>query len=291
MAITAAMVKELRERTGLGMMDCKKALTEAGGDMDKAIEDLRKSSALKAAKKAGRTAAEGLLGMRVADDGSKGTLVEVNIETDFAAKNEKFIAYVDSVLNAAFEAGSSDAAALLEGPLGDDRQALVQEIGENITVRRVVTLASAAGGVGGYLHSDCRKGALVQLDGSAPELARDVAMHITGIDPAPMVVQGSDLPEALVAKEREVFEAQAAESGKPAEIVAKMVEGRVRKFLAEVSLLDQPFVKDPNQKVSALLKAGGVGCETFARYLVGDGIEVEKADFASEVAAQVEASK
>ncbi len=291
MAITAAMVKELRERTGLGMMDCKKALTAADGDMDKAIEDLRKSSALKAAKKAGRTAAEGLLGLKVAADGSKGTLVEINIETDFAAKNEKFIAYVDSVLEAAFEAGSSDAQALLDGPLGDQRETLVQEIGENITVRRAVTLSSDQGGVAGYLHSDRRKGALVALSDAAPELGRDVAMHITGIDPAPLVVQGSDLPEEVVAKEREVFEAQAAESGKPPEIVAKMVDGRVRKFLAEISLIDQPFVKDPNQKIGGLLKAAGVSCSAFSRYLVGDGIEVEKADFASEVAAQIEASK
>lgn len=291
MAITAAMVKELRERTGLGMMDCKKALTEAGGDMEQAIEDLRKSSALKAAKKAGRTAAEGLLGMRIADDGSQGTLVEVNIETDFAAKNEKFIGFVGEVLDAAFAAASDDVEALLAGPLGDIRQTLVQEIGENITVRRASSLRGEAGEISGYLHSDRRKGALVTVTAGSAELGRDIAMHITGIDPAPMVVRGSDVPEDIVAKERAVFEAQAADSGKPAEIVAKMVEGRVRKFLAEVSLLDQPFVKDPNQKISGLLKAAGADCTAFVRYSVGDGIEVEKADFASEVAAQIEASK
>lgn len=291
MAITAAMVKELRERTGLGMMDCKKALTAADGDMERAIDDLRKSSALKAAKKAGRTAAEGLLGMKLADDGAQGTLVEVNIETDFAAKNEDFIAFVDEVLLAAFEAGHDDVAKLLQGPLGAKREALVQGIGENITVRRIASLTGAPGSVSGYLHSDNRKGALVALTTPADELGRDIAMHITGIDPAPLVVRGSEVPEATVAAERAVFVAQAAESGKPPEIVEKMVEGRVKKFLAEVSLLDQPFVKDPNQKVGGLLKAAGSDCQAFLRYVVGDGIAKDETDFASEVAAQIEASK
>jgi elongation factor Ts len=289
MAITAAMVKELRERTGLGMMDCKKALTEADGDMEKAIEELRKSSALKAAKKAGRTTADGLLGIRVADDGSKGTVVEVNIETDFAAKNEKFIAYVDEVLNAFFDAGSDDVAAIMAGDLESKREALVQEIGENITVRRARTLETADGFVTSYVHVDNRKAVLVELDKEDEALGRDLAMHITAINP--MVVTSAEVPADVLDKEREIYASQAAESGKPADIVEKMVEGRVRKFLAEVSLVDQPFVKDGNLKVSQLLKDKGNACRRFVRFEVGEGIEVAEQDFAAEVAAQVRGSE
>ncbi len=287
MAITAAQVKELRERTGLGMMDCKKALQEADGDLDLAIDTLRKSSALKAAKKAGRTTAEGLLGVQVSDDGRKGAMVEVNIETDFAAKNEKFIAFVAEVLAATLAAESDDVDAILAQGLGAKRETLVQEIGENITVRRAAFVASASGQIQSYLHSDKRKGALVELSGDGGELGRDIAMHITGSDPAPLVVKGEELDPALVAKEREIFTSQAADSGKPPEIVEKMIEGRVRKYLAEVSLLDQPFVKDSNSKVGALLKDKGLECLGFVRFVVGDGIEVDTTDFASEVAAQV----
>ena len=286
MAITSAMVKELRERTGLGMMDCKKALEAAGGDMEKAIEDLRKSSALKAAKKAGRTTAEGLLGLKLADDGTRGAMIEINIETDFAAKNEKFLAFLGKALDEVFASGA-DIEALNAGPLGDERQALVQEIGENITLRRASVLESSNGGVGGYLHTDKKKGALVLLSGPQAEIARDIAMHITGVDPAPQVVNPDQVPEAVVAKERDVFVSQAAESGKPPEIVEKMVEGRVRKFLAEISLVNQPFVKDPNQTVGALLKGASVSCDGFDRFVVGEGIDVEQTDFAAEVAAQL----
>jgi elongation factor Ts len=286
MAITAAMVKELRERTGLGMMDCKKALTEADGDMEAAIEALRKSSALKAAKKSGRTTADGLLGIKVSEDGKKGTVVEVNIETDFAAKNEKFIAYVDEVLNAAYEAAANDVASIMAGDLDAKREALVQEIGENITVRRAASLETADGYVTSYVHSDNRKAVLVELDKADEELGRDLAMHITAINP--MVVTSAEVPEDVLAKEREIYSSQAAESGKPADIVEKMVEGRVRKFLAEVSLVDQPFVKDGNVKVSQLLKDKGNACRRFVRFEVGEGIEVEEQDFAAEVAAQVQ---
>lgn len=289
MAITAAMVKELRERTGLGMMDCKKALTEADGDMELAIEELRKSSALKAAKKSGRTTADGLLGIRVADDGSKGTLVEVNIETDFAAKNEKFIAYVDEVLNAFFEAGTDDVAAVMAGDLESKREALVQEIGENITVRRAASFETADGFITSYKHVDNRKAVLVELDKEDEDLGRDLAMHITAINP--MVVTSAEVPQDVLAKEREIYSSQAAESGKPADIVEKMVEGRVRKFLAEVSLVDQPFVKDGNVKVSQLLKDKGNACRRFVRFEVGEGIEVEAQDFAAEVAAQVKGAE
>lgn len=285
MTITAAMVKELRERTGLGMMDCKKALQEADGDMELAIEELRKHSALKAAKKSGRTAADGLLGIKVADDGSRGALVEVNIETDFAAKNEKFVKFVETVLDRVYETGITDVAKLLEGDLGSQRETLVQEIGENVSVRRAEFFASESGFITSYLHSDKRKGALVELDKADEELGRDIAMHVTAINP--MVVNSADVPADVLDKEREIYTAQAADSGKPADIVEKMVEGRVRKFLAEVSLVDQAFVKDANSKVGQLLKDRSNACRRFVRFEVGEGIEVAQTDFAAEVAAQV----
>lgn len=288
MAITAAMVKELRERTGLGMMDCKKALEESAGDMEQAIEELRKKSALKAAKKAGRTTADGLLGIKVAEDAGKGAMVEVNIETDFAAKNEKFVAFVAEVLDAVFDSGETDVQKLLEGSLGSRRETLVQEIGENITVRRAVYLATTDGRIDSYLHGDNRKGALVELSGGDADLGRDIAMHVTAINP--MVVTGDQVPADVLAKEREIYVSQAAESGKPADIVEKMVEGRVRKFLAEVSLVDQAFVKQPDVKVGKLLKDAGAQCRAIARFEVGEGIEVEESDFAAEVAAQVKGS-
>ena len=289
MAITASMVKELRERTGLGMMECKKALEETDGNMDLAIEELRKKSALKAAKKAGRTTADGLLAVRVADDGKRAALVEVNIETDFAAKNEKFISFVGDVLAEVFSTRVTDVSALLGGALGAQRELLVQEIGENISVRRAACFESSDGVIGTYLHGDNRKGALVELSAGDAGLGRDVAMHVTAI--SPMVVRGQDVPADVLDKEREIYTAQAAESGKPADIVAKMVEGRVRKYLAEVSLLDQPFVKDPNVTVAKLLSGANATCLRFVRFEVGEGIEVEKADFAAEVAAQVQASR
>ena len=283
MAITAAMVKELRERTGLGMMDCKKALTATDGDLDAAIEQLRKDGALKAAKKSGRTAAEGLLGHKVADDGSCGVLVEVNIETDFAARNEKFIEWIDRVTGIAFEQKSEDVAALLAGGLEDERATLVQEIGENVSLRRIAIVEGD--NVGVYVHSDRRKAALVGLEGGNVELARDLAMHVVAI--GPKVVSPGDLDQAEVDKEREIYEAQAAESGKPPEIVTKMVEGRLNKYKAEVSLTEQPFVKDGDVKVKKLLADASAKCTMFTRFEVGEGIEKEETDFAAEVAAQV----
>ncbi len=289
-AVTASMVKELRERTGLGMMDCKKALTEADGDMERAIEDLRKRSALKAAKKADRTAAEGLLGVRVADDGSRGSIVEVNIETDFAAKNDKFIAFVDQVADAALAAGAVSVDQLMTGELEDTRSKLVQEIGENISVRRVATLDAPEGArVYEYTHTDQRKAALVVVSGGDAELARGVAMHVTAQNP--MVLRGSDVPADVQAKEREIYTAQAADSGKPPEIVEKMVEGRMRKFLSESSLLEQPYVRDPDQKVGKMLSSAGAECHGFVRFEVGEGIERAAADFAAEVAEQVQKAK
>ena len=279
------MVKELRERTGLGMMDCKRALTEAGGDMEKAIEELRKKSALKAAKKAGRTTANGLLGIHVAEDGTRGAIVEINIETDFAAKNEKFIAFVAKVTEQLFESADGDLTALAAGDLNAERETLVQEIGENITIRRGEVVESAAGGISQYMHGDQRRGALVNLAEANAELGRDIAMHVVAINP--MVVRSEDVAPEVLAKEREIFTSQAAESGKPEDIVVKMVEGRVKKFLAEVSLLDQPFVKDGDIKVGKLVADAATEVVSFVRYEVGEGIEVEATDFAAEVAAQV----
>ncbi len=286
MQITASMVKELRERTGLGMMDCKKALEETDGDMEQAIEQLRKSSALKAAKKAGRTTADGLLGIKVADDGSRGALVEVNIETDFAAKNEKFIAFVDNVVERVFDSADGNLETILAAGLDEERERLVQEIGENISVRRAVLLLSDGGGITSYLHGDNKKASLVNLSKGDASLGRDIAMHVTAINP--MVVKSEDVPADVLDKEREIYTSQAADSGKPPEIVEKMVEGRVRKYLAEVSLVDQPFVKDPNEKVGKLLSASDNDVVEFVRFEVGEGIEVEEEDFAAEVKAQLE---
>ena len=283
--VTAALVKALRDRTGLGMMDCKKALLEADGDLDRAIDELRKKSALKAAAKADRTAAEGLLAIVTTPDGKRASIVEVNIETDFAARNAKFIAFVDEVATATLNAAANDVEAVLSGGLGACREALVQEIGENIAVRRVTTFETADGTIASYLHTDRRKGALVELSGSGDlaTLGRDIAMHVTAS--APRVVNPEDLDPAFVAKEREILTAQAIDSGKPPEIAEKMVAGRLRKTLAELSLTEQPFVKEPKTKVGALLTTAGAACRRIARYEVGEGIEKPAEDFAAEVAA------
>ncbi len=287
--VTAALVKALRDRTGLGMMDCKKALTAAEGDLERAIDELRKKSALKAAAKASRTAAEGLLAIVATPDGKRATIAEVNIETDFAARNEKFIAFVDAVATAALDAAANDADALLAGDLGARRQALVQEIGENIAVRRVTTFETTDGAIASYLHTDRRKGALVELTGGGDlaDLGRDIAMHVTAS--APRVVNPEDLDQAFVAKERDILTAQAIESGKPPEIAEKMVAGRLRKTLAELSLTEQPFVKEPKTKVGALLSDAGAVCRRIARYEVGEGIDKPAEDFAAEVAATASA--
>ena len=285
MAVSAAMVKELRERTGLGMMECKKALNEANGDIELAIEELRKSSGMKAAKKAGRTAADGVVATKVAEDGSYAVVVEVNSETDFVARDEGFLSFVDLVANKAFAEKQDDVAALLAGELEVAREALVQKIGENISVRRIQVLSAEAGVVDSYVHSNNRIAVLVALKGGDAELARDVAMHVAAVNPR--VAKQSDMPEEEVAKEREIFTAQAQESGKPAEIIEKMIEGRIRKFLSENALVDQAFVKDPEQTVGKLLKNAGADIQTYIRFEVGEGIEKEEVDFAAEVAAQL----
>ncbi len=284
-AVTASMVKELRERTGLGMMECKKALVEADGSIDVAIEELRKSSGMKAAKKAGRTAADGIAAVKVAEDGSYGVLVEVNSETDFVARDDNFMAFVGKVVDKAFESKQSDVAELMAGELESAREALVQKIGENISVRRVSVVAADGGAVGSYVHSNNRIGVLVALKGGDVEVARDVAMHVAAVNPS--VAKPEDMPAEQIEKEREIYTAQAQDSGKPAEIIEKMIEGRIRKFLAENSLTEQAFVKDPDTTVGKLLKGAGAEILGFVRFEVGEGIEKEEVDFAAEVAAQL----
>lgn len=279
--ISASLVKELRERTGLGMMECKKALVEANGDIDAAIEELRKSSGMKAAKKAGRTAADGVVAIKTG--AGFGVAVEVNSETDFVARDESFLTFVNTVVEKAFATRQDDVAALMDGELELAREALVQKIGENISVRRIAIVEAPV--VGAYVHGNNRIAVLTALSAGDDELAKDVAMHVAAVNP--QVVRPEDMPAELVAKEKDIYTAQAAESGKPAEIVEKMVSGRVSKYLAENSLLEQAFVKDPDIKVGKLVKNAGAEVQTFVRFEVGEGIEVEKVDFAAEVAAQV----
>ena len=283
--MSAALVKELRERTGLGLLECKKALSEADGDIDAAIEALRKSSGMKAAKKAGRTAADVVVAIQTADDGSFAAMVEVNSETDFVARDENFLGFVQSVVGKAFGERIADVETLAAGDTEDARQALVQKIGENISVRRVVTHEASDGVVGGYVHGNNRIAVLVSLKGGSDELARDVAMHVAAVNP--QVVSPDDMPAEQVAKEREIYAAQAQDSGKPPEIVEKMIDGRIRKFLSENSLTEQAFVKDPDMTVGKLVSAAGAEVLGFTRFEVGEGIEVEKVDFAAEVAAQL----
>ena len=279
-AVTAAMVKELRERTGLGMMDCKKALVETEGDMDQAIDNLRKSSGMKAAKKAGRIAADGLI--QIMTESDKGIMVEVNCETDFAAKDANFIAFAQSVPAALFESEDLDVAGLMASGMEATREALVQKIGENCSVRRA---ARYQGQVASYLHTNGKIGVLVNFEGGDENLGKDLAMHIAAANP--QVVSPENAGADVLEKEREIYTAPAAESGKPPEIVAKMVEGRIKKYLAEISLTEQAFVKDTDQKISALLKQHEAKVLDFSRFEVGEGIEKEEVDFAAEVAQQL----
>ena len=282
--ISAALVKELRDRTDLGMMDCKRALEESDGDIEIAIENLRKSSGMKAAEKAGRIAADGLVGVSVTE--TRSVLVEVNCETDFAARDENFVAFVERVVSLIADAGNNDIQALLDNGLEAEREALVQKIGENVSVRRAEVLDGAASS---YIHNG-KIGVLVQLSEANDDLGKDVAMHVAAADPQPRYVSSDDVPEEVIKKEKEIFVAQAAESGKPPEIVEKMVGGRVKKFLAEISLVDQPFIKNPDQKVGALLKEQGGSVTRFVRFQVGEGIEKEEIDFADEVKNQLKDS-
>lgn len=287
--ITAALVKELRERTGLGMMECKKALVAAAGDIEKAIDELRKSGAVKSAKAAGRVAADGVVAAKVATDGKFGVMIEVNSETDFVARDDNFKAFVADTLEKAFTGKITDVAKLAEIQEAA-RQALVLKIGENITIRRIAAVEGDV--VGAYVHSNSRIAALVALQGGGnAEVAKDIAMHVTASNPA--VLSPEDISEELVAKEKEVFLALNKEKieGKPADVVEKMVAGRIQKFLGEASLVGQVFVKDDSVKVGEYAKKAGAQIISFVRFGVGEGIEKAEVDFASEVAAQVAASK
>nr|WP_288498863.1 translation elongation factor Ts [uncultured Pseudomonas sp.] len=283
--ITAALVKELRERTGQGMMECKKALVAAGGDIEKAIDDMRASGAIKAAKKAGNIAAEGSIAVRV--EGNRGLIIEVNSQTDFLALQEDFKAFVKESLDEAFEKNLTEAAPLIASR-ESAREALVAKCGENVNIRRLTAVSGDT--VGAYLHGH-RIGVLVVLKGGNDELAKHVAMHVAASNPA--VVSPDQVSEELVAKEKEIFLQLNAEkiAGKPENIVENMVKGRIAKFLAEASLVEQAFIMDPEVKVGDLVKKAGAEVVSFVRYEVGEGIEKAETDFAAEVAAQVAASK
>ncbi|RUO50967.1 translation elongation factor Ts [Pseudidiomarina aquimaris] len=290
MAITAALVKELRERTGAGMMDCKKALEETNGDIEAAIENMRKSGQAKAAKKAGRVAAEGVILTKT--EGNVGTLVELNCETDFVARDENFLSFGDKVINAAFANKETDveklkATAIDGGTVEEVRETLVAKIGENMNVRRVITVE---GGdlVEAYVHGG-RIGVLVAITGGDEELAKDLAMHVAAS--APQFVKPEDVDAEVVDRERQIQLDIAMQSGKPQEIAEKMVEGRMRKFTGEISLTGQAFVKDPSITVGDLLKQKSADVLTFVRFEVGEGIEKKSEDFAAEVQAQMAAAK
>lgn len=291
MQITASMVKELRERTGAGMMDCKKALQEADGEIEAAIEAMRKSGVAKAAKKAGRIAAEGIIAIKQNDDNTDAVLLEVNSETDFVAKDENFLAFVDLVINATLANKPADIEALNElSVAGDTEQSvenarlqLVSKVGENISLRRIERIKAEGGNMGAYLHGS-RIGVLVDLEGGSTDLARDIAMHIAAS--RPICIAETDVPEEILNKEREIFVAQAEESGKSAEIIEKMVAGRIKKYFKEVTLLGQPFVKDPDQSIEGLLKGNKATIKRFVRFEVGEGIEKKQDNFVEEVMAQ-----
>jgi len=293
MNISAADVKALRERTGAGMMECKKALIEAGGDLDRAADEMRKAGLAKADKKAGRVAAEGTIAIERSDDGRTAVMVEANSETDFVARQDEFQQFATGVARAALAAGAGRLEDVLGLGLGgatsveDTRRELIARIGENITLRRVARL-SAPTVVGTYVHGG-RIGVIVGLEGGDEALARDLAMHVAASNP--QYVAPADVPAEQVDKEREILSAQAAQEGKPAEIVAKMVEGRIRKYLAEICLVGQPFVKDPDRTVEKLLSAAGAKVTGFVRFEVGEGIEKKQENFADEVMAQVKAAE
>lgn len=288
MAVSASLVKELRDRTSLGMMECKKALAETDGDVELAIENLRKASGLKAAKKADRTAADGVVAVKVADDNSFAVVVEVNSETDFAARDEGFLGFVGKVVDSAFTNKTDDLSVVVNAEIGKAREELVQKIGENIGVRRI-SLSQPEGIVGAYVHSNNRIAVLVELKGGNADLAKDIAMHVAAVNP--QVLSPNDMAPELLEKEKDIIKAQPDMAGKPEAIVEKMMVGRIQKFLKENSLLEQPFVKNPELTVGKLASAAGAEVVSFTRFEVGEGIEKDETDFAAEVAAQVAASK
>ena len=282
MNISAKDVKDLREKTGLGMMECKKALEEAGGDTDLAITNLRKNSALKAEKKSSRTAVEGVI-LSDTSDSNNSILIEINCETDFVAKDANFLAFTEEVLGTCLNSPDASLEKLLSDSLEEKRQNLVQKIGENIVIRRKFNVSSPF--VYSYIHGNKKIGVLVSLEQENEELGKDLAMHVAASNP--LAISPEEIPEEIIIKEKEIIEAQVSDTEKPQEIIEKMTSGRLKKFLSEVSLIDQPFVKDPSLNISQLLKNNDNTVLSFIRYEVGEGIEVEKKDFAEEVQAQL----
>ncbi len=290
--ITAAMVKELRERTGAGMMECKKALEAAHGDIEAAIDAMRASGQAKAAKRAGKIAAEGLVIIRTDKNQQNACLVEVNCETDFVARSDQFAEFVQTVADHCLKAKAQTLEELLQLPLSSGqesiekaRQELVTKIGENVQIRRMASLSSEQGIIGSYLHGN-RIGVLVSINKKELELAKDLAMHIAATNP--QAIDADQVPAEIIHREREIFIAQSKESGKPDNIIEKMVSGRIAKFLKEICLVDQPFIKDQEQTIGTLLKARQAQVLAFVRFEVGEGIEKEVKDFAAEVKSQLE---
>lgn len=293
MQVSASQVKELRERTGAGMMECKKALEATQGDIGLAVEELRKSGRAKADKKAGRVAAEGIVIIRMSHDNKQAVMIEVNSETDFVARDENLISFANALADTALESKVQDVSSLADTVLvgqsikmEEARQTLVAKVGENINVRRLV-FKQTTHTIGSYLHSN-RIGVMVELDVENPELAKDIAMHIAASKP--LVISPEEVPSDIVAKEKEIFMAQAASSGKPQDIIEKMVGGRIKKYLDEVSLLGQLFVKDPNITIASLLGKNRAKVVGFTRFEVGEGIEKETEDFVEAVMSQVQNS-
>ena len=284
--ISASLVKELRERTGMGMMDCKQALVTTKGDISLAIEELRKSSGIKASKKAGRSAADGVIRVKISN--SKAFMVEINCETDFVAKDESFMEFSDDVLNTLCSGDFHEVEQLMKGDLQDKREKLIQKLGENIVVRRIFQSDDTADHTGVYLHSNKKIACVTSLRGGNDEAAKNIAMHIAATDP--LAISPNDIPIEILEKEKEIFEAQSADSGKSKDIVVKMVEGKIKKFLSEVSLTEQDFVKDPGVKIKSLLDENNAQVIQFKRFEVGEGIEVEETDFAAEVMSQIKKS-
>ena len=284
MEIKASQVKELRDMTGVAMMDCKKALVECEGDIEKALDLLRSNSALKAEKKSSRVAADGILVVSVNEDYA--TLVELNSETDFAAKDANFLSFGEKVKEYISKNKIFEASALKESSLEDDRKALVQTIGENIQIRRVVTLEfDSSMNIGIYIHSDSKLGSLVVTKDGNDEIAKDIAMHVSAFNP--LCLSQDDIDKDVLEREKAIYQNQAQDSGKPKDIMDKMVDGKIKRFLSEVSLISQNFVKDPDITVQEYLEKGGATIVEFARLKVGEGIEVETKDFAEEVAEQL----
>ena len=284
MEIKASQVKELRDMTGVAMMDCKKALVECEGDIEKALDLLRSNSALKAEKKSSRVAADGILVVSVNEDYA--TLVELNSETDFAAKDANFLSFGEKVKEYISKNKIFEASVLKESSLEDDRKALVQTIGENIQIRRVVTLEfDSSMNIGIYIHSDSKLGSLVVTKDGSDEIAKDIAMHVSAFNP--LCLSQDDIDKDVLEREKTIYQNQAQDSGKPQDIMDKMVDGKIKRFLSEVSLISQNFVKDPDITVQEYLEKGGATIVEFARLKVGEGIEVETKDFAEEVAEQL----